>query len=363
MLQEITHAVPTKRSPHPITAPWAISEAAKLGGDFLRWLMVDAGVVRRQATFAVASRGWLTNPEGIVAQLQPDRLHESAAALADLLRHGPLREIIGAAYGSNPLGLIESFNRLGADAFSDSARYQTFFEMFSDRAHRPKLKVARYMGRLTETKLDVLFRIDPALLHVTMLNRDMTVEEVENLNTALAAIRTASTPEDEAALIAAAVAGGEHRTIEKFVSAWIRRCRLGALPFEADPAAGVFPITTAAALMAASVRFKNCARSLHRVVDAIAGRSGYVAHEIDGKAVAMTALVRFENGALAIENVYGPSNDRVDPEIQAPIRKWFADRGVMTMRRQRLEPAWATTLSLVGVRHWGHLDDPDLLED
>lgn len=363
MLQEITHAVPTKRSPHPITAPWAISEAAKLGGDFLRWLMCDAGIVRRQASFMVAARGWLSNPEGIVAQLHPDRLHEPVAALADLLRSGSLQDVIRAAYGSIPLGLIEAFNRLGPDAFSDPAKYEMFFEMFSQRAHRSKLKVARYLGRLTETKLEILFRIDPALLHVTMLKRDLTVEDVENLNTALAAIRTASEPEDEAALIAAAVAGDEHRTVAKFVAAWIRRCRLGALPFEADPAAGVFPITTAAALMAASVRFRNCARSLHRVVDAVAGRAGYVAHEIDGTPIAMTALVKFEDNRWGIENIFGPRNEPVEPEVQAPIRKWFAERGVSTMRRQRLEPAWATTLGLVGVRHWGHLDDPDLLED
>ena len=362
MLQEIAHAVPTKRSPHPITAPWAISEAEKLGGDFLRWLMCDAGIVRRQAAFMVAARGWLSNPEGIVAQLQPDRLREPAAALADLLRHGSLQDVIRAAYGSTPVGMIEAFNRLGFDAMS-AAKYEIFFELFFDRAHRPKLKVARYIGRLTEQKLDVLFKIDPTLLHVSMLKRDLTVVDVENLNTALAAIRTASEPEDEAALIAAAVAGDEHRTIEQFVSSWITRCRLGALPVQADPAAGVFPVTTAAALMAASVRFRNCARSLHRVVDAVAGRSGYVAHEVDGKPVAMTALVKFEDGRWAIENIYGVGNERVLPEIQAPIRRWFDERGITTMRRYRLEPAWVTTLGLVGVRHWGHMDDPDILED
>lgn len=350
------------RHPLPITAPWAIAEASKLGGDFLQWLFCDAGAVRRQATFMVAARGWLSNPEGIVVQVHPDRVHEPVRALADLLRCGPLREIISAAYGTTPIGLIEAFNRLGADAMSP-AKYEMFFELFAQRAHRSKLKVARYMGRLTETKLEVLFKIDPALLHVTMLNRDLSVEEVENLNIALAAIRAASRPEDEAALVAAALAGDEHRTVKQFVAAWIRRCRLGALPVEADPVAGAFPITTAAALMTASVKFKNCARSLHRVVDAVAGRAGYVVHEINGKPVAMTALVRFEDARWAIDNVYGPSNDLVDAAIQSPIRKWFADRGVMTMRRQPLEPAWATTLGLIGVRHWGYLDDPDPLED
>ncbi|WP_298128067.1 hypothetical protein [Brevundimonas sp.] len=359
------HLTAIDRQPKPITAPWAIAETARLGGQFLKWLFCDAGIVRRQTTFLLAARGWLSNPEGIVAQLDPSRIADPAVALADLLRSGRPGEVIAAAYGSKPAGLIQALNRLGPDALADPAKYEMFFGLFADRRHRPKVRAAQYLGRLTAEKLDVLFSLDPALLSVKMLKRDLTLEQVSRLNKALTAIRAASDPADEDALVAAALAGDENRTIEQFVSAWVRRCRLAPLPFDGDPEAGVYPITTAADLMTESVRFKNCARSLGRVVDAVAGRNGYVVHEDQGRPVAMTALVRFEDGQWAIENVYGPSNDRVPSEIQAPIRRWFAERGVGTLRRQRLQPEWAATLELVGFRTWRGFgdDDPELLED
>lgn len=338
--------------PSPITAPWAIAEAAKLGGDFLQWLLCAAGPTRRQLTFALGARGWLANPEGIVAQVRPDRMKEACEALCDLLQRGKIEDLVRAAFGFVPEGFIPALKRLGSDALADPAKYQSFFEMFSDRRHRARARVASHLGRLTEEKLDILFAVDPALLHPTVIQRSTRLDEVLVLNAALEAIRSATDPSDEDALVSAATTGSCDRPISRIITTWISRCRLAPLPFGADPEAGVQPLTTASELMAASKRFRNCARSLHRVIDAIAGRAGYVVQEAEGKPVAMSALVRFDDGVWHLENIYGPANAPLTPTVKEPLRQWFRDRGIASMRLAPLKPGWQEALSLAGSRPW-----------
>jgi len=334
--------------PRPVSHSWAIAAASALGPEFLSWLLCEAGVTRRQVTFALGARGWLGNPEGIVAQVAPERLSGPREALADLIRHGDLPAIISAAFGSSPEGYLVGLQRLGADAMSEPLAHCRYWTLFAERRHRPKLRIAQHLGRITEEKLAVLFEVDPALLHLPFVNRMTSLEQVREINAALSAIRASSDREDEAALVAAAVHGDENRKVEQFVSAWIKRCRFPPLPFDADEAAGVFPITSAAELSMKSLIYKNCTRSLHRMVDAIAGRSAYVAYELEGKAVGMAQLFALTNGSWMVEGVYGVGNSRLAAEVQEPLRVWFAERGVHSLRRPKLSPEWKTALGLVG---------------
>ena len=344
------------RQPRPITSSWAIGAASALGPEFLSWLLCEAGVTRRQVTFALGARGWLGNPEGIVAQISPDRLSDSREALADLIRHGDLRAIISAAFGCSPDGYLTGLQRLGPDAMAEPLAHCRYWTLFAERGHRPKLKIAQHLGRMTLEKLTILFEIDEALLHLPFVNRMTSVEQVREINAALSAIRSASDREDEAALVAAAVHGDENRKVEHFVSAWIKRCRFPPLPFEADEAAGVFPITSAAELSMKSLIYKNCTRSLHRLVDAIAGRSAYVAYELEGKPVGMAQLFNLTNGSWMVEGVYGVGNSRLAAEVQEPLRAWFAARGVHSLRRPKLSPEWKTALGLVGHREFAEFE-------
>lgn len=362
MPKEIAPTARPAHQPRPITSSWAIAAASALGPEFLSWLLCEAGLTRRQVTFALGARGWLANPEGIVAQVKPERLLESREALADLIRHGDLPAIISAAFGSCPEGYLAGLQRLGADAMSEPLAHCRYWTLFAERIHRPKLKVAQHLGLITEEKLAVLFEVDAALLHLPFVNRMTSLEQVREINAALAAIRAASDREEEAALVAAAVHGDESRKVEHFVSAWIKRCRFPPLPFEADEAAGVLPITSAAELSMKSLIYRNCTRSLHRMVDAIAGRSAYVAYEPAGKPVGMAQLFNLTNGSWMVEGVYGVGNSRLAAEVQEPLRAWFAERGVHSLRRPKLSREWKTALGLVGHREFAEFEpEHDLL--
>jgi len=353
---EIIPPAQSDHQPRPITSSWAIAAAASLGPDFLCWLLCEGGVTRRQVTFALSARGWLSRPEGIVAQLASDRLSHPYEALADLLRRGDLSAIVGAAFGHCPNGYVSGLRRLGPDAMLEPLAHSRYWALFADRSHRPKLKIAQHLGRITEEKLSVLFEVDPALLHLPFVNRMTNLEQVREINAALSVIRAASDREDEAALVAAAIHGDDDRRAEHIVSAWIKRCRFPALPLEADEAAGVFPITNAASLSLKALVYKNCTRGLHRIVDAIAGRSAYVVFEPGGRPTAMAQLFALSNGTWMVEGVYGVGNSRVSAEEQKPFRQWFTDRGVHSLQRPKLSPEWKTALGLVGHREFAEFE-------
>jgi hypothetical protein len=350
-----TPAQPTHQ-PRPISHSWAIGAASALGPEFLSWLLCEAGVTRRQVTFALGARGWLGNPEGIVAQVAPERLLDSREALADLIRHGDLPAIISAAFGSCPEGYLAGLKRLGADAMSEPLAHCRYWTLFAERGHRPKLKIAQHLGRITEQRLAILFECDPALLHLPFVNRMTSLEQVREINAALSAIRASSDREDEAALVAAAVHGDENRKVEHFVSAWIKRCRFPPLPFDADEAAGVFPITSAAELSMRGLAYRNCSRGISRLVDAICGRSAYVVYEPGGKQTGMAQLLALQSGSWLLEGVYGVGNTRLAAEVQEPLRAWFAERGVQSLRRPKLSPEWKTALGLVGHREFAEFE-------
>lgn len=348
--------------PNPVSAPWAIAALRRFGAEFLAWALCDATPERRQVVFAVAARGWLDHPEAIVAQLAPARLHESRAALSELLITHDLRGLTRAAFGHCPDGYLGGLRRVGPDAFSLPETYEKYFALFSDPALLNRRKVAQHVGSFTEAKIEMLLEIDAALLHVGFFARLSSIEEVRAINSALAAVRSVSDREHEAALVAAATDGGEDRKVEQFITAWIKRCRFPGLPFEADPEFGVFPIQDAGRLLMKSIQYRNCARGLHRVVDAIAGRSAYVVYEPNGQPTAMALLYRLTNGGWLVEGVYGVSNSRVPAEVQRPFRAWLESRGVTSLDRPKLAAEWKTVLGLVGQSRWAELEpEHDLL--
>lgn len=352
-----------KKTPRAITAPWALEPIASLGPEFLHWITCRASVVRRQAVFAVAAKGWLVEPEGIIAQVAPHLLPQARTELTRLLMVADLPPIIAAAFGTCPESYVSGLNRLGPDAFSEPGLHLDFHRLYSDRTLKDRRRVGQHLGRLTEDRLRMLIELDEALVHGSVLRRDLPVERMRELNAALRAVRSASTPDDEEAILAALRESGEHREIDDLLKAWIRRCRFPALPFAADEGAGVFPIQNALELMSRSLTFRNCARSVHRAVDVICGRAAYVAYEPAGVPTAMAMLLPLNTRDWVVENIYGVGNGHLSPDQKAPLKTWLANRGVASVSRPAIPDTWAAALKLSGRRGWGDLGTDFDLDD
>jgi hypothetical protein len=361
-MSDIVSRTEGRRTPRAITAPWALEPVASLGPEFLHWLICKASVVRRQAVFAVAAKGWLAEPEGIIAQVAPDLLPQARTGLARLLMVGDLPPIIAAAFGVCPHSYVSGLSRLGPDAFSEPGLHLDFHRLYSDRALKDRRRIGQHLGRLTEDRLRMLMELDGALVHGSVLRRDLPIERMRDINAALQAVRSASTPDDEESLMAALRESGEQREIDELLRSWIRRCRFPALPFAADEDAGVFPIQDALELMSRSLTYRNCARSIHRAVDVICGRAAYVAYEPGGTPTAMAMLLPFNTGGWVVEGIYGVGNGHLSADQKVPLKAWLAERGVASVQRPVMSPDWQAVLKLAGKRGWADFQ-PDLVLD
>lgn len=346
-----------RRTPRAISASWALEPIVGLGPEFLHWITSRASVVRRQAVFAVAAKGWLAEPEGIVAQVAPDLLPDAKGELARLLMIGDLPPIIAAAFGTCPDGYLSGLNRLGRDAFSEPELHLEFHRLYTDRALRDRRRVGQHLGRLTEDRLRMLIELDDALVHRSVLRRDLPIERMRDINAALQAVRSASTPDDEESLLSALHESGQQREIDDLLRTWIRRCRFPALPFAADEDAGVFPIQDAVDLMSRSLTYRNCTRSVHRAVDVICGRAAYVAYEPAGVPTAMAMLMPLNTGGWVVEGIYGVGNGHLSADQKAPLKAWLASRGVASVSRPAIPDTWSAALKLSGRRGWLELED------
>lgn len=363
MQADIVSRTEGRRTPRAISASWALEPIVGLGPEFLYWITSRASVVRRQAVFAVAAKGWLAEPEGIVAQVAPDLLPDAKGELARLLIFGDLPPIIAAAFGTCPEGYLSGLNRLGRDAFSEPDLHLEFHRLYSDRSLKGRRRVGQHLGRLTEDRLRMLIELDEALVHGSVLRRDLPVERMREINSALRAVRSASTPDDEQSILAALRESGEKREIEELLKSWIRRCRFPALPFAADEDAGVFPIQDAVDLMSRSLTYRNCTRSVHRAVDVICGRAAYVAYEPAGVPTAMAMLMPLNTGGWVVEGIYGVGNGHLSADQKAPLKNWLAERGVASVQRPVMSSEWQAALGLVGKRGWADLQGELVLDE
>lgn len=62
MQSDIVSRPQGQRPARAVTASWALDAIASLGPEFLYWVTCRASVVRRQAVFTVAAKGWRTEP-------------------------------------------------------------------------------------------------------------------------------------------------------------------------------------------------------------------------------------------------------------------------------------------------------------
>ena len=290
------HVSPSAARPlQPIPAAWALNAANDLGAEFLRWLIFDASIIRRQVAFAVFAKQLLDGAETSELGL---------AALATALRDSDPRDVIAVAFGECAHGQITGFSRIGRDAYADPAAYLRHHDLYTDPTNRRRLEVARHVGLLTEERLNALFDIDLALLTVDWVRR-LTPRRGRLLTQVVAAIRANAPPEADAALDMSISETGPDRSFRDALTTWLAWCRFpDAAPTLNDTALGVSVIQDAATLLEKARQYQNCSARLNRLVDAVAGRTAYLTYEPDGVPFAMASLLPSTDGGCPIRQLH-----------------------------------------------------------
>lgn len=185
---------------------WPLSAFGKLDSvapGFL-WQAMKARPRWRQAVFAALAIGADERPLDFLRAAQgdfeePDSWAEMLSELAATLRIMKPREIIEAAFGACPDGLLGSLDKLGFEAMSPEA-YGLLISIFN--ADSPddlrRRRVVQQVAHLDEDRLAAIMAIEPTLLSTTIAMRIGRRRDAERLSAQVAVARlTCSTVTDE----------------------------------------------------------------------------------------------------------------------------------------------------------------------
>lgn len=326
-----------------------------------------ASNLRRAAIFGALAEIKFDGITEVVTRLRPlapalcypnlDLWAQAARALLTLRA----REIVQAIYGSVPDGILGLLARIGADPLPRGG-YRLAHALYADPQHRARAKLLRQIpGRITADMIEAVARLDPVLLHRNVMARVHNVGQVETVHAALALIRALVPQANDEAL---------HRSLDglcpadkdlaRWAERWLRRAtRVPYVP----PIPANDPdlhVLNGHDLVGLGRRFDNCGAD--RVGHVAAGLRCYVEWIGDG-GPAVIELRRLSGGHFLVEDLRGPKNCDLDPDLAARIRTKLSTFGVLSLISVPPTIGGSALLNMLGV--WdadGGEADPFLTE-
>ncbi|SEH89010.1 hypothetical protein SAMN02799636_04305 [Methylobacterium sp. 275MFSha3.1] len=312
-----------------------------------------ASNLRRAPIFGALAEIKLDGITEVVSRLRPfapalcypdlDVWAQAARALLSLRS----REIVQAIYGSVPDGYLGLLARIGADPLPRGV-YRLAHGLYADPGQRVRAKLLRQSpGRVTADMIEVAARLDPVLLHRNVLVRVRNVGHVETMHAALALIRALVPQANDEAL---------HRSLDglrpsdKDMAAWIERWlrRATRVPY-APPIPANDPdlrVLNGTDLVCLGRRFHNCGAD--RVGHLAAGLRCYVEWTGNG-GPAVVELRRLSGDHFLIEDLRGPKNSDLDPDLAERIRAKLSTYGVLSPIGVPPTISGSALLNLLGV--------------
>jgi hypothetical protein len=314
-----------------------------------------ANNLARQVRFATLAAMDMNSPEVLA-----ERLHKAANNQNLSLGRDPLVEIarallilrpcvvLEAVYGSCPNGLLGLLARLDASPV-DRDLYRAVHTIFSNPAHRPRAEILlQTHGPITGTKLSILNRLDPLLVHKGVVDRVYgDGVQIGGLHAFLSLIRTLCDATDEE--ITRSIDKLAPRTkLTTWAVQWLRRqVRLAVQPpIPADDRR--FQVLFGEALYECASEFRNCLK-------------GYLANPALGKVLyfrwtgttpAVLELETHSEGRWVLGDMLGPRNTLIDAETKAHIRAALTEHDVLYARGPTMPRPAAAGLSYL-LELWG----------
>lgn len=287
---------------------WALNYVAALDrhhggacGAFMR-----ASAERRQVVSALLSTKRLPSDP------------QEASELAQFIGSADHRSILAAAFTNVPAGLRGALSRSSYQPHS-RIYYKVLHNLLSEDR-----RTAAVIGQMRKIDLPRLNTLRCLPLEV----RSASLIEV---------IRNGGAAADVCALLELLKAQGLNpealsqslrrvsspEQLAEFAKRWASKCR-----FPEPPLAGsenYFPIATASALKAMSLRFRNCSFDRY-LADALEGRSAF-GEFIEGEEGAVIHLRRYGR-EWACEGIFGKDNKPVAPELYLSASMYLAERNI-----------------------------------
>jgi hypothetical protein len=267
------------------------------------------------------------------------------ARIAQTLTLMRARTVVQAVFGEAPRGLLGMLNRLGDSPLPQYQFYRLLFEIFANPEHHQRATaLLQVTGRIAPSQIEIARLLDPVLVHRTILNR-ISLQQVEDVNAALALVRETVSTATDAALRQSIEQIGPKTTLGDFFSRWIRKMdqpvAVPMIPAD-DPDLAV--LATGEAMVALGRRFQNCLGSKTPFV--ATGRQAYVHWRHSPEAIA--ELHRLSNGQFVLADVHAVLNQRPDPTTVAAVRNKLHLLGIPALETIENELRACGVMRLVG---------------
>ncbi|WP_244424035.1 hypothetical protein [Methylobacterium sp. GXF4] len=243
------------------------------------------------------------------------------------------RDLVRSILAGPPVGLLGVLRRLGPDPVGEPRIYYECARMHlsKDPADRRRVRVlGQIAGNLVGAQIQVVDALDPLLLHPALVGRLYELRQVAEIHAALSYIRARCSGATDDAIRASLgrLKPGGHRS--DFVKAWAARFDRPAVEFDLRGDSTMIVLDSAAALVDAGKRFRNCLSD--KINEVFLGV--YVFVEFKGGSIASPGLIaelRNTSRGFVLEAVYAPGNRRVHPHRAQIARKRLAALGVAVL--------------------------------
>jgi hypothetical protein len=294
--------------------------------------------------------------------------HFTAAGLTkDYASHDPLWQIAHvlitaraqdiceceALFGRESSASVRLLHRMGNIPLSQSA-YRTLIDLMSRTEHRDRARLLKQGSSISEVNIEAAFRLPAPLLRREIITRLHSVEQVEQLRTALD-------------VILSLLPQAAHREVWQSLAClspstslrtWLIRLidKVPSFPIASplsDDAEVTF-LSSPNAIRNCSARFSNCLTT--KIPHAFLGRVAYYEWHSPGAVIELKSLSR---GHWLISGIYGVKNRKVDTSTLRSIRAKFEEAGVLVPAQFSELREINRCASLFGVHDWNTSDFDD----
>lgn len=232
-----------------------------------------------------------------------------------LLNMSP-QEIVAASYRSVGDGLMGALGRVGYEPLGTANAYPRLNALLAGRSDRRRVHALRHGGRIHDRLLDVVERLDPALLHPNVVRRIRTVTHAEQVNETLRLVQQVNSAATSEAIWKSSSDLGDGTGLTD----WLRRFLLKCDRFPDSPLgigdAELVALRSGPELEDAGHRYSNCLAT--KVLQVLSGRVYF--YEFTVLPGAIVSFHRLACGTWLMTKAYGRRNARVSREMADQIR-------------------------------------------
>lgn len=307
---------------HPITG-WPAPLLASLDESAPGFLvaMSRSKAVYRQAVFAALAAGIVERPTEFLERATGEEVTETpwhgvTADLALTLLHMTPQEIIAASYRSVGDGLLGALGRVGYEPLGTSNAYPRLNDLLGGRGDRRRVRALQHGGRIHDRLLDVVERLDPALLHPNVVRKIRTTTHAEQANETLRLVQQVNSAATSEAIWKSSSDLGDGTGLTD----WLRRFLLKCDRFPDSPLgigdAELVALRSGSELEDAGHRYSNCLAT--KVLQVLSGRVYF--YEFTVLPGAIVSFHRLTCGTWLMTKAYGRRNAPVSREMADQIR-------------------------------------------